>query len=264
MLWTATGPGGQSSEDREPESPRRDARASPGRRCHGEGRQGAAEDESGWEASSTHLESDQRQTGALQGGREGDQRRQGGSRVWRPRGPLLSPRLGRARPRSQGPTSGFRECPIFPASQGGKVKSGRSKAFFKHALRLCISRKTKLSHLGERWKNTQRSMVSSSHSQNTSHQPTASPPHDHVCLSPSALPSPTTPAFTEGSRTRLSRAQEACVPSQEASQQPLRPGPQFPHLQDEGFAVYQGLENCLPLIGIQERKMRSKSKRLCT
>lgn len=42
------------------------------------------------------------------------------------------------------------------ATRGGKVKSGRPTAFFKHTSRRCRSRKTKLSHLGERWKNTQR------------------------------------------------------------------------------------------------------------
>lgn len=131
-----------------PEPPRADAMS----------RRRAADHESGWEAGSRTWSQTGQQTGALQGGRAGDQRRQGGSRVWRLRAPLPSPGLGRARPRPQRPTSGCRECPAVPGdpTRGGKVKSGRSTAFFKHTSRRCRSRKTKLSHLGERWKNTQR------------------------------------------------------------------------------------------------------------
>lgn len=55
------------------------------------------------------------------------------------------------------PHLGLQGMPSSPRRPGGgKVKSGRSTAFFKHTSRRCRSRKTKLSHLGERWKNTQR------------------------------------------------------------------------------------------------------------
>ena len=60
--------------------------------------------------------------------------------------PLLSPGLGRTQPWPQHPTFGLQGVPCLctpsPNSpwrpQGGKMKSGRSKAFFKHILRLHI------------------------------------------------------------------------------------------------------------------------------
>lgn len=85
-----------------------------------------------------------------------------------------------------------------------------------------------------------------------SRQPTVSPPQNHLSVfltvSLSFLPSRPCPfvwAFTGQSTTLLSTVQEAhVVRSQEADQQPLRSGPQFPHLQEEGSEIYQGLENC--------------------
>lgn len=155
------------------------------------------------------------------------------------------------------------------ATRGGKVKSGRSTAFFKHTSRRCRSRKTKLSHLGERWKNTQRAWsppprarAGAAGPRPRPPHPQVSPPQDHGRLAPSALPSPT-PAGIHG-RVKDTPVQSPGGLCQEACQQPLRSGPRFPHLREEGFAVYQGLENCVSLIGIRERKLRrSKSKRLC-
>lgn len=168
------------------------------------------------------------------------------------------------------PHLGLQGMPSSPRRPGGgKVKSGRSTAFFKHTSRRCRSRKTKLSHLGERWKNTQRawSPPPRARAGAAGPRPAASPPPCFPTpgprpLAPSALPSPTL-AGIHG-RVKDTPVQSPGGLCQEACQQPLRSGPRFPHLREEGFAVYQGLENCVSLIGIRERKLRrSKSKRLC-
>lgn len=58
------------------------------------------------------------QTPALQGSREGDQRSHEEVGCGRWELPRLSPRLGRTQPRSQHPTSSFRECPVcLPSHQ---------------------------------------------------------------------------------------------------------------------------------------------------
>lgn len=127
------------------------------------------------------------------------------ARLQVPGGPLLSPRPGRTQPcpstppRTSGSALPFYQVPKQSlAPRGREMKSGRSELFL-NTLQNCTSRKMKLSHWGERWKNTHRSMVPSSHSRSTSHQPTASPPHDPlVCLSPSSLLPPAPRHSQEG------------------------------------------------------------------
>lgn len=169
------------------------------------------------------------QTPALQGGREGDQRSpeevgRGPARRPRAQGaPLLSPKLGRAGPSpSTPPPASGDALPVYQVTKQSLASPGREgevrevRGFFYTPWKTEHPGRLKLSHLGERWKNTHGSRIPS-HGQGTGGQPTASPPHDQlsvclcVCLAPSSLPPPTPWAFTGGPRTLLSRVQEARV-----------------------------------------------------
>ena len=123
------------------------------------------------------------------------------------------------------------------------MKSGRSKAFFKHFffLRLCLSRKPKIKSFGgERWKNThtKAQYPPAARARVTSPQL----PHRQDCLSiclclPLLFPSPST---YQGIHRRVKDTPSQsprglCYQSQDTDQQPLRSGSLLPRLQEEGL-----------------------------
>lgn len=123
------------------------------------------------------------------------------------------------------------------------MKSGRSKAFFKHFffLRLRLSRKPKIKSFGgERWKNTHTKAQYPPTARARVTSPQLRHPQDclSICLClPPLFPSPST---YQGIHRRVKDTPSQsprglCYQSQDTDQQPLRSGSPLPRVQEEGL-----------------------------